>query len=752
MSPDSPLHFAKKFARFKSELSEISSSDRLILKWLSFWPEVSPNLENRSYKSYIEEYAGIAESIIQPKSLKDLLPDELKELTDAVGRLNRAVSDKLRTQIDKVAYRRAELVFYLGEVDTALAVLEENDNTTYAIEVDYSPGQDEYSLFEQVLNTAEDKYPKLYQKLKDIKDDWDAAREGVYFDRINCLFVEKDEKGREARGRLRTLTGSVEIANKRSAEDHVSFNNEIKSPDDPFVGVAYDSLEASRSLLARQGLKRFANRNLHANLQIIDSDQKFTGNSIGAAMAVLAYIQIIKPEIRRELRYISGLMALTGGIDQNGEITSVNDDTIKCKIESAFYSAVKYVVVPKDNITTARSVRDSLQKKHPHRNLVLLAVSHLNEVLCNLNLIREEKVCIGDFLAQKTVRYARLTKVQVPLLLVLIYALISILYPRAWILFDDNPDHLEFFRNGFTVLNKNDHPLWSKEFECDSLTRKYDCAIHDMDKDNKNEVYFLMDAPYHIHCSDDSYLYAFDNQGNQLFKKSCLLDDELGVSQADSLKFDRRSIEVRNYKTSFILETIVCRSGYGAYIKYWDKQGNLIGWFVNNGFAGLHQNNTATMDDSVFVYLSYNHDIDRVCSFGLDPVKSQGFSPGYRHDYAREWNSQVLFYIGLPATYMSGADYNGFVNGIRMEQDDFSVSVIQARGTEWKIIYLINNNFRVTEVTSTDIFIKQFDEDRIERKHDFEDYKDLFQELHDSVMYWTDSGWVTERQLRLTEK
>ena len=145
------------------------------------------------------------------------------------------------------------------------------------------------------------------------------------------------------------MTGKVELFGKSARTDEITFENQIKTPDDPFVGVAYDALQAVRRTFKVAGLKLQGSSFYHAHFSIADSGQTFSGDSIGLAFALLTYTQLLRPEALRLDRFLSGEVAFTGGVDADGRLTAVNDETLGAKVERAFFSPLKYVILPEAN-------------------------------------------------------------------------------------------------------------------------------------------------------------------------------------------------------------------------------------------------------------------------------------------------------------------------------------------------------------------------------------------------------------------
>ena len=202
--------------------------------------------------------------------------------------------------------------------------------------------------------------------LKDIHELWDAERASVKGDSVLCLFVDKFQDGKMGRGRLKKLRGLIVFREKGSRgnekSDTITFDNQIKTPDDPFIGVSYDSLAAVRKVLLKTGFKHKTEGAYHSYFSIEGSKNTFTGDSIGLALGLIAYTQLIIPEVTRQHRFIANGVALTGALDSDGNVLPVNMETLLIKIDRAFFRPVKCAVVPEKCYAEARRHVDELSE------------------------------------------------------------------------------------------------------------------------------------------------------------------------------------------------------------------------------------------------------------------------------------------------------------------------------------------------------------------------------------------------------
>ncbi len=198
-------------------------------------------------------------------------------------------------------------------------------------------------------------------------------------------------------------------------------------------------------------------------------------------------------------RFLPSDVAFTGGVDKNGRLTPVNEDTLKLKIERAFFSPMKFLVVPSGNFASARAIIDQFRHQYPRRNLRLISAATLSDLIDDRNVIRSERVCAGRYIARKASRYTRSAKIQIPILLALLYALLCLIYPKAWIWFDSNPVNvvINSQENSAEMRNRKGQLIWNRVFSAkiaDSNQQISLMKLYDLNKDGKNEV--LHDAMY----------------------------------------------------------------------------------------------------------------------------------------------------------------------------------------------------------------------------------------------------------------
>ncbi len=502
---DSPLKFEKRYQKLKSDCSSLKAADLKLLLLIDFWPILKEYQNRSAYQSYFDEYLPGVTELITEKNLSDLSIEELHKLYNTilnvvgdknVGRNPASGFDSSDVKIKTIATALAKKLFYVGEAEKALNVLkfvgqepaEAGDPDDLAVGRNPASGFDfsdidsltEFEILQSIYEKSRHENPELSELLQPILIEWQNELESVAPDIINCLFVEKNNLGHGLRGRMRRLEAkNIETFGKNAKNDEITFEEIKVAPKDPFTGVAYNACDAVRKVFRAERIPTLAESYYHAHFSIQNGKHTFTGDSIGLAFGLLTYTKL-QPETSRYEKFISSAAAFTGGIDKDGRLIPVNSETLSHKIDRAFFSPMKYLIIPEANIAEAERILKEKWQSHPRRKLRLIPAETLREVIDDSNVIKSDKVCMLPYITRIVYKYSRAAKIQIPILLALIYLVVCLIFPKAWIGFDWNPQYVKLTKNGFEVLNKDSISIWHKEYECDSITAKSKFRVGDI--------------------------------------------------------------------------------------------------------------------------------------------------------------------------------------------------------------------------------------------------------------------------------
>lgn len=714
----SPLQFAKDFGKLKSDLASQPAADLKLLLLVDFWPSLERHRDDKAYRSYFEEYIPLLLHLISEENLHDLTLPELQVVLNTLQSVNDVMSPDDRAQVqNKIRLTTiclAKMLFYVGCVEEGVKLCAglAGEASTISIENSELDGLSEYNALRLVSERFKDKRPSLYNILKDVLDAWEGERETLSHERANCLFVEKgghhhskprvgaglvsaeNEGGRQAptlraperthsvipvetgiqqwRGRMRVLQGRVELFGKSAKTDEITFANQIVKPDDRFIGVAYDSLEAVRQVFKAEGFKDKASAYYHAHFSIRDSTHTFTGDSIGLAVGLVTYTQLLKPEIMRQERFLASDVAFTGGVNEQGQLLAVNKETLGVKVERAFFSPVKYLVLPEPNLAEAKRHVEKMKQRFHRRRLHLVPAERLTEVIENHNVIRAEKVCMSEFVVRKVYRYSRMTKVQVPLLTAMLLVLLAILFPKWTPWFDWHIAKIEVIGNRFRTLNAKGQELWvSEEFErpldphmyspAPSMGREVAIAA-DVNGNGRDELFFV---PFYSGQKSWRHTLRFYNDDATFKREVSVIERTRYPGDDENAGYCAKDMSVIDSPCGdhFILTGADCSLPSRCQFMLFDTAGNKVsGPYLHTGCLALRKWTLDDIDgdgDEELIVGNTNNRYNRAALFVLDPMNLSGVSPPYDNELFLSSDmpkGSQLYYVAFPETPLSAGD------------------------------------------------------------------------------------------------
>lgn len=714
----SPVKFATAFERLRNQLGAIQSESARLQLLMTFWPEIKAVEGNQTFSGFVEEYGRLLAMALTAAAIADLDADGLAQLESQIADL-RAV-DIGADKIAAVKLGRARLLLYLGETEAGVAAV------ARAADLQYEPSEhcaggrlrDEFERFEQAYNALPE--TDLKRHLQPILEDWQARREAVHHDRAVCVFVAKGAAEGSSDGRLRVLRARVEPASKAAPGDQVTFDNQIRTPQDPFVGSAYAALAAVRGYLDEAGYSSRAKGHLNAHFTVEDSGETFTGDSIGLAIALLTYTQLLQLEVERQDRFLSAEAAYTGAVSSEGEILPVSEESIGAKVKRVFHSPVRFLVMPQANYPAARAALEQLEAAYPRRNLTLIPVRHLADCLNDHNVVRSQKVCIGEYMARRAARYSRTTAVQVAMLGVVGYLLLCLMYPKAWVGFDWEPASVRVKGNSFVGVNKSGKEVLQYKSNCDPIDSNSAWAVADLVGNAEAEVLLI---PLRVHgrecivthrTHDYNRLIGLTRSGSFLFAQDCVGLDEYPGDTSLNQPYSASSPIVLDLGGRKVIMTSVSRSDPArSHFRFFDQLGNLLGWFIEAG-AMFHPKLSLAVDRrGNVVIISYNNRYGAASLFVLNPDSCRGVAPPYDLPFHKAYTEgkQEAYFV-FPKTDLNrtlNVDYN-YSYRVQIESDgSLRVEIDESRGEKALVIYRLDQDYELIDADPSDHFVTMRD-------------------------------------------
>ncbi|MDH7514649.1 MAG: hypothetical protein QHI48_02065 [Bacteroidota bacterium] len=180
-------------------------------------------------------------------------------------------------------------------------------------------------------------------------------------------------------------------------------------------------------------------------------------HSLGLGVSACALCEWSQAQEGRLYNVIGGGALFTGRIEADGHVSMLPDDHVASKVQAAFYSPYRGIVVPKLNEAHARDFADSLRRKHPRRMLHVIGVNTLRQVFDHRIAVETRVRPTSELLRKNLVK--RRGKIAVAVLSML--ALLCVGYFLFVADFDTNPAGVSIVGNTFRIVNKNGKLLWS---------------------------------------------------------------------------------------------------------------------------------------------------------------------------------------------------------------------------------------------------------------------------------------------------
>ena len=192
---------------------------------------------------------------------------------------------------------------------------------------------------------------------------------------------------------------------------------------DPIEAVASHALAAAR-VAAGNGRP-----GLSYEIRLQRTDYRLRGSSLGLALAVLFYT-FEAAERRRPARIVAEDVAILGSVDEQGSVVPVAAATLPQKIRAVFGAGLRAVVLPMENLESARGELNRLREKFPQIEPPrLVPVRTLTELLGQDDLLVQPAKPIRSLVAR--VRTSRFWAAA--LLAILVLGCAYWFRPRVWL-------------------------------------------------------------------------------------------------------------------------------------------------------------------------------------------------------------------------------------------------------------------------------------------------------------------------------
>lgn len=785
-SPFSPLGFTREYQAYRVATAAIPFPDSRLLAAVRFWSRFPDVLYSESYASFwLEDLPPLL--AVDARVFEDLHPDELTEIAQFIAPLDtvRFTSKVASGSLWEMAARKW---LYIGELQRAMQCLSNADvgirNLKLALPIPHSEAHQLPALIVEHLG-SDDVIYKLREWIERFDSDWRGVRESGHANLATCVLVERDAAGHAVRGRLRTLEAQVEQLPKNHDADEVIFGHQLHAADDPQVRGAYAALTAMRNV--KFGMRHAESKGAESNAlssemrNSLDSARdkphpaffraRFTfadsgrepygGDSLAFACLVASYGDWWSKELHRERRLISAGTALTGALNADSSAQSVSENSLSKKVERVFYSPLTSLVVPKSNRELAEAEVARLHAQHPARRLRIVTADHAADLTSDGNIMLPERVCLGEYTVRAAAKYSRSLKVQVPILILLLFIAGWLGIPTARAVLDRNPVTIEYTKRGFKAMNQYQHTVWQKDYVGASVANEPPYVVFDLDGDMQNEILYYVSLERE--SPDNAKVDVFNSDGTLRFRLDPVIPAQYPGDYTTGEVYTAGMLYVIVVQSRPIIVTGAnAQNPSRFHLRIWSAAGDSLGWYVNAGVSTVCPLAWDMDSDGVeeLIFGGYNIRMRSVSLFVLKASGSFGVSPPFwdeQYDLSRVVHGNQLHYMLFPITDVTlgnrlynnlGGIHDVSANGFRFDVLEGGVRNEQGKEKFWSVNYYIDRTLRVSRVDVDDSFKARREALVQAGTLSAVRWPAYFQRLQDTVTYWTPSGWMTDAALR----
>ncbi len=753
----------------------IATDDQERVRLITDFLRSTRDLDGDLTRSYHLQLSGLFFFLIASFQPEGLPPEELRYYIETLWHLYRRFKDKIRPDqlkeaLNNLLFYLALSHFYLGELEYGLRALRQKQKLASTTSTDN---------LESDLEGVEPDYPDDFQDLKNqgssnwliflelarklgrenglaldidlIQEKWKRFT-GWSSDSLFCLLVERHGLF-QAGERARLLLLESHCRRTGAAEGHnlVRFSNLPAFQQEKIYLMATDALEAADYLLKNEhGLSLPP-----CTLLFSFSEKNFmySGESLSLPLATLSISQKLIASQRRFHFSYSREAAFTGKIDLNGEIKGISPEALELKVRTGFYSGLRYLVIPAENLKEARNFRYKLLAKHPWRKLELIGVSNLKEITKDSRICQKVKIPFVAHLIRTRGRLIRRGLLATLGLLALIISLVTINKNPSYHFWKiRHPVIIELHGSRLFARNPEEQLLWTfplrYPFRPDSLQQKF----LDLDGDGEEEI--LVSGDYQSEEKVSSELFCLKKSGKLLWsyqpgRRIKTLTDEFSnhylIKRFEAANFSGTSSE------KSILVIANHDTWYPTQISLLDARGRLLGEYWNVGHLGRSALLIEDLDEDGWKEIitgGTNNDFQQACILVLDPRNIAGASPGSGNpefQFRELPEGSQEYYLLLPRTTINQAKgLRNYITSIRLFREEKLLEITTHEfSKEASCQMLYNFDFRLSPLLSrpTDMLmeaVKELVTSRVLPPH----AETELRSLKDRIRYWDGQAWV----------
>jgi len=729
-----------------------------------------------AHESYVLELAQQWPDLVDALNGAGCSPESLQAFWEKLRRLHAelpalASINGLDEAIKKLQNLVACLHAYAGDIATCLAFLDARfaaNPPDWLAELSNGHPIHPRALMQQVREQAQSHKEEITDILDWMIAQWSPAfkadGESTVVPVIERSLV--GATGDAGEGGLRRLTMKI-LGTSREGRDEIDTDVRVIGAPQAAANVIQVPIMAARRLLLESHLKG-AQKFFTGKIAFEAAPVLHEGNSANLAIAALFYCAVLRHTDQRLQYRLAVHVAMTGDLNEKGEILPVDQVTLGVKVKAAFFSWVECLVVPRSQLGEAETTIQELRKRYPHRHLTIIGAGHLQEIFYDRRLTMRQRAGIAKHLARKAWRQ-KFTVGGLAVIALLLLIIGKLLYGPI----DMNPVAAEFVEESLLVKNKYGDILDEIYIGVPTVisvtaTRLHPgpqiVAFYDLDGDGCNEIIWgqgAIDQNKH-----SSFVYCKSLRKDSLF---------WSVPLRRTLDFPRNPDVTSDYFFPYnILAGDLDADGEpevyvnalhnffpAMVLKLEAKTGQELGHYIHLGHLNAMRGFDLNQDGITEILLGgTNNAYNQACLVVLDPRFLQGHSPT-TGDYVLDGYTIGLerTYLLIPSTIvgeaLQGIQKRNLAQSIQIQGSTFFVDLLDVTpiSDEKKSCFEVDQanllayfdfdlsikNFGTAD--NYDLMARQLFRDRkISRLPDYA----YFESFKKEIRYWDGEGWRHE--------
>lgn len=572
---------------------------------------------------------------------------------------------------------------------------------------------------------------------------------------------QKKQNGSENYGRLRQIL--VDRYSEAADKDELIFHTNIYGASDPLFKQKDDLLKAARSLYETIVQKR--DKDYYRGVVSFHYSSAFhDGNSANLAIAALWFTRLLEKSNNRQKYQLYSHIAITGDVHEGGDVLPVDPSVIPCKLQAAFFSWIKILAVPAEQRNLFEAELEKLHERYPDRDLTLVGVSHLKEIFYDRRLACHQVESLHSYYFNR-LKNKKTAPIAVVFLLLLFIA--SLIYGPI----DKNPAFVEYMGSEIVLKNSSGDEVDRLEVgqmtvdhqnNAGNFSRKPLHVLLDLNNDGINELIYSNRVRRRV--PEEPFVRAWSVSGDSLIWDKKIVSNYSYPRQSAPMNFSLRSTELAHMNTlegpKVAINASVVQYFQNVVFTLDAHTGETEQKYVHPGrFDDMYTEDLNDDGNDEIILVGMNNAYWKAVIAVLEYGDVNGYGPA-TIDYipADIEPASEYRYILVPKTIIGKyfSDMQKYNRGKTISYDELTGNMffriqegtrdLHGHSEDIYVLFYFDESLKPIGIGTSDMFDIVAREFHQNGQIPFEPGFDYFEELQDSLLYWSGTEFVRPQE------